>query len=128
MPVFVGGHHASLSPEDFYSPCIDGVVIGEGEMAIRRRRFEALGAGRICRRSRDWHLNEPSGPVYSPERPLSDNLDDLPIPARHLHEKLPQALPLGVPEALLHHGNGPGMPLPLRFLQRVEVLPAASAA
>ena len=31
VPVFVGGHHASLSPRDFYYPSIDGVVIGEGE-------------------------------------------------------------------------------------------------
>jgi radical SAM superfamily enzyme YgiQ (UPF0313 family) len=31
----VGGHHPSLMPESMYAPCIDTVVIGEGELTLR---------------------------------------------------------------------------------------------
>jgi hopanoid C-3 methylase len=82
VPVFVGGHHASLSPEDFYSPWIDGVVVGEGEMAIRDL-VSKCGNVEDLKKVPGLVVNEPSGPVHSPERPLVDNLDDLPIPGRH---------------------------------------------
>ena len=83
VPVFVGGHHASLSPEDFCGPSVDGVVIGEGEETTPDlvRAWERGGdLGTIP----GLTLNQASGPYYTPERPLVANLDDLSIPARHL--------------------------------------------
>lgn len=83
VPVFVGGHHASLSPEDFYCSDIDGVVVGEGEMVIR-------DLVQAHEKVQDWKgipglvINEPSAPHHTPDRPMVENLDDLPIPARHL--------------------------------------------
>lgn len=35
LVVVVGGHHASLSPEDFFLPEVDYIVCGEGEQAFR---------------------------------------------------------------------------------------------
>ncbi|NVM57375.1 MAG: cobalamin B12-binding domain-containing protein, partial [Desulfobacterales bacterium] len=41
----VGGHHATVVPEDFFSPFIDLIVIGEGVLAFREiiTRFERGG-------------------------------------------------------------------------------------
>jgi len=38
----VGGHHATIMPEDFYTPCIDIIVVGEGIFPFREiiRRLE----------------------------------------------------------------------------------------
>ena len=83
VPVFVGGHHASLSAEDFYSPDIDGVVVGEGEMAMRDL-VQAHEKGLGWKAIPGLVVNEPSAPHYTPGRPMVDNLDDLSIPARHL--------------------------------------------
>lgn len=81
--VFVGGHHASLSAEDFYCPDIDGVVIGEGEVALREI-IKVLEGGGNLRRIPGLFLNEPTNPLRTIERPLIANLDEVPIPARHL--------------------------------------------
>src|SRR6185312_4858337 len=35
LVVIVGGHHASLSPSDFFVPEIDYLICGEGEQAFR---------------------------------------------------------------------------------------------
>jgi radical SAM superfamily enzyme YgiQ (UPF0313 family) len=83
IPVFVGGHHASLSPEDFYCPSIDGVVVGEGEIAIRDL-ITAWESGNDLKNVPGVVLNRPSGPYYTPERPMVGDLDELPMPARHL--------------------------------------------
>jgi len=83
VPVFVGGHHASLSPGDFYYPSIDGVVIGEGE-ATTPELVRVLEKGGNLRTIPGLTLNEVSGPYYTPERPLINNLDELPLAARHL--------------------------------------------
>jgi len=83
VPVFIGGHHASLSPEDFCTPHIDGVVIGEGERAIRELA-EVLQSGGDLKSIPGMVLNEPAGPHFTVERPMIDNLDELPMPARHL--------------------------------------------
>jgi radical SAM superfamily enzyme YgiQ (UPF0313 family) len=83
VPVFVGGHHASLSPEDFYCPSIDGVVMGEGETALRDLVI-AWESGNDLQNIPGVVLNDPSGPRYTPERPMAEDLDQLPMPARQL--------------------------------------------
>jgi radical SAM superfamily enzyme YgiQ (UPF0313 family) len=85
-PVFVGGHHASLSPRDFYSPFVDGVVIGEGEKAAPEL-IRALENGEALGTIPGLALNQASGIYYTPERPLTANLDELPLPARHLTQR-----------------------------------------
>jgi radical SAM superfamily enzyme YgiQ (UPF0313 family) len=86
VPVFVGGHHASLSPEDFCGPSVDGVVIGEGEQTTPDL-VRAWECGEDLRIVPGLTLNLASGPYYTPERPLISNLDELSIPARHLTQR-----------------------------------------
>ena len=94
VPVFVGGHHASLSPEDFYCPTIDGVVIGEGERAMADlvRMWEN---GEDLQTLPGLALNQASGVYYTTERSLTPNLDELPIPARYLTNRYRQHYHLG---------------------------------
>jgi radical SAM superfamily enzyme YgiQ (UPF0313 family) len=94
VPVFVGGHHASLSPEDFYGPTIDGVVIGEGERATADL-VRAWENGEDLQTLPGLALNQASGVYYTPERSLTPNLDELPIPARHLTNRYRQHYHLG---------------------------------
>lgn len=82
---FVGGHHASLCPDDFAGRA-DAVVIGEGEMTAREllRAWETGGnlrevAGIAFQDGDAWSQTAP--------RPLIENLDDMPLPARHLTHK-----------------------------------------
>jgi len=83
VPVYVGGHHASLAPEDFYCSHIDGVVLGEGEKALRELVQAHQTRGEV-KAIAGLVVNEPSAPFYTPKRPMVENLDELPIPARHL--------------------------------------------
>jgi radical SAM superfamily enzyme YgiQ (UPF0313 family) len=86
VPVFVGGHHASLSPEDFCGPSVDGVVIGEGEKTTPDL-VRAWECGEDLATIPGLTLNQASGPYHTPERPLITNLDDLSIPARQLTKR-----------------------------------------
>ncbi len=82
-PVFVGGHHASLSPQDFLRPAIDGIVIGEGESPIREV-IAALENGGDLQKIPGLALNRGGTMVFTPGRPPSAEMDDLPIPNREL--------------------------------------------
>ncbi|MBI4513976.1 MAG: cobalamin B12-binding domain-containing protein [Gemmatimonadetes bacterium] len=87
VPVFVGGHHASLIPGDFLFPGspVDAVVIGEGE-------WPALDLADALERGDDpgtvpgvltlW--NRENG---FQQRTLSANLDGLPLPDRELSRR-----------------------------------------
>lgn len=81
--VFVGGHHASLNPSDFYHQDIDGVVIGEGEPTVPEL-VTALAEGTDLAQVPGLALNRPEGQSITPPRKPIENLDDLPLPARHL--------------------------------------------
>ena len=78
----IGGHHATVRPNDFLCPSLDVVVTGEGvfpfkEIVARRTRGDSLEGvpGTI--------LITAAGPVHSGPQPLRD-LDALPFPARDL--------------------------------------------
>ena len=84
----VGGHHATLCPDEFNSPYIDVVVIGEGVPAFREivdrwDRTKAIdfddvqGVG--LPREGKVHLTAP--------RPFPPNLDHMPRPNRSLSDK-----------------------------------------
>jgi radical SAM superfamily enzyme YgiQ (UPF0313 family) len=82
--VFVGGHHASLIPGDFLFPGspVDAVVIGEGEWT-GLELVDALergdDPGSVSAVATLANLGSGVG-----HRNHSNNLDDLPIPDRHL--------------------------------------------
>jgi radical SAM superfamily enzyme YgiQ (UPF0313 family) len=81
--VFVGGHHASLSPQDFSAPAVDALVIGEGEQTAAEL-INALAGGRDLLGIPGLVLNEGAEQIATGWRPLLANLDDLPLPLRHL--------------------------------------------
>jgi len=78
----VGGHHATIRPEDFFMPSIDLIVLGEGVFAFREivRRFQDGGGfdhipGVVCA---NGHRTEQLS--HAP----ADDLDTLPFPERGL--------------------------------------------
>jgi radical SAM superfamily enzyme YgiQ (UPF0313 family) len=85
MPIVVGGAHPTILPEETLqrNPEIDFCVVGEGE-GVMLHLVEALQSGRSTadipglayRRGQEVRVNPPSLPVA--------DLDDLPMPARHL--------------------------------------------
>ena len=82
----VGGYHATLCPQDFDLDYVDVVVAGEGEKTLQElvdaleQENEDLGqiAGLIYREERQQ--------VYTRARSLLADLDESPLPARHLTE------------------------------------------
>ncbi|MFQ5568199.1 MAG: B12-binding domain-containing radical SAM protein [Rhodothermales bacterium] len=79
----LGGHHATLCPEEFNASYIDAVVLGEGVTAfqevIERQRqgrdFEDVAGLAI---PRNGHMH------YTPTRPIPATLDHHPLPDRSL--------------------------------------------
>ncbi len=79
----VGGYHATLCPEDFDTAEVDVIVLGEGE-----RTFPEL----LIALEEGSDLEEVSGIVFrrggeqiaTQQRPLLTDLDESPLPARHL--------------------------------------------
>ncbi len=81
----VGGHHATVAPEDFLTPHIDLVVMGEGvfifkeiiSRLVSKRPFDGI-AGISYLKDKERIMNPPE--------PITD-LDIFPFPSRELTEK-----------------------------------------
>jgi radical SAM superfamily enzyme YgiQ (UPF0313 family) len=83
--VVVGGHDASRDPNWFHHDVIDAVAVGDGEEvmppmvdAIQRGHDLATIPGLMLHRDGRW--------VSTGHAPTRKNLDDYPLPARHLIE------------------------------------------
>ena len=81
----VGGHHATVIPEDFISPFIDVIVIGEGvfafkEIVKRCRKGEAFNDIPGIATKKGDNLRKSNGQSIT-------DLDALPFPARSLTKK-----------------------------------------
>jgi len=81
--IFVGGHHASLSPGDFAVPWVDGIVVGEGESSLPDLIW-ALASGSDLAAVPGLVLNTAAGQVHTGTRRLIADLDQLPRPERTL--------------------------------------------
>lgn len=81
--VFVGGHHATLNPMDFLHEAVDAVILGEGETTAPAL-LHALQTGADLQSVPGLMLFTPEGPRFTGMRPLLEDLDRLPFPARHL--------------------------------------------
>lgn len=81
----VGGHHATVAPDDFFIPSIDAVVRGEGVFV-----FKELMARLASKKSLDGIAGisyiDSGQRVMNPAEPATD-LDLFPFPARELTEK-----------------------------------------
>ncbi len=78
----VGGHHATVMPQDFYTPCIDIIVMGEGvfpfrEAVLRLEKKKDLAGipGAVCMEN---------GPIVINQGNQDTDLDALPFPSRGL--------------------------------------------
>jgi len=83
--VVIGGHDASRDPSWFHHDVIDAVAIGDGEEvmpplvdAIQRGHDLATIPGLMLHRDGRW--------ISTGHAPTRKNLDDYPLPARHLIE------------------------------------------
>ena len=82
IKIAVGGHHATVSPQDFFAPAIDVVVIGEGVFTFREY-LAALADGADLAKIAGIAFRTGSEFVQNSERPYP-GLDALHPPARHL--------------------------------------------
>jgi radical SAM superfamily enzyme YgiQ (UPF0313 family) len=80
--VVVGGHHATVQPEDFNVPDIDVVVIGEGVFTLREI-VRAVEQGSGFKEIKGLAIPCPNGMLYTAPRPYTD-LNELPFPDRTL--------------------------------------------
>jgi len=79
----VGGHDASRDPEWFRHRVVDAVAIGDGEEVLPAL-VDTLDRGADPRLSPGLMLNTEDGPVHTGPAPARRDLDELPLPARHL--------------------------------------------
>lgn len=81
--ILVGGHDASREPGWFNHPAIDAVAVGDGE-EVMPPLVDALKRGADPETVQGLVLNRDGGQVATPPAPMRDDLDSLPLPARHL--------------------------------------------
>jgi len=84
--VLVGGHDASREPRWFLHDTIDAVAIGDGE-EVMPALVDALERGADLATVPGLYLRLPhrtGEPSYTAAAPSRDDLDTLPMPARHL--------------------------------------------
>lgn len=89
----IGGPHASTNAAQVMQhACFDVACIGEGEFAMLEM-VRALDAGGDLGAVRGLAFRRNGGVIFSDPRPLLPDLNDLPMPARHLlplHKYVPQ--------------------------------------
>jgi len=112
--VFVGGHHASLSPKDFYVPEIDAVVVGEGEVTTREL-VGCLERGDDPRQVAGLVINGPEGQVMTPAREQVADMDSLPYPDRGLAAPYRRRYFHGIRRPLATVETARGCPYDCRF-------------
>jgi radical SAM superfamily enzyme YgiQ (UPF0313 family) len=81
--IVMGGHDASRDPSWFLRPGIDVIVVGDGE-EVMPGLVAAHEKGHDLKSVAGLVLNTPSGPVATGPAPARRDIDDLPLPARHL--------------------------------------------
>ncbi len=91
--VFIGGHHASLSPENFMVDSVDGIILGEGEITFRELVSKISGDGRLSD-VRGLLLNTGEGFMETGIRELEKNIDPL-RPFREISKKYRKAYYFG---------------------------------
>jgi radical SAM superfamily enzyme YgiQ (UPF0313 family) len=114
----VGGHHASIAPQDFNLPFVDAIAIGMGEDALRELVL-AHGARGDVRAVKGLAFPGPQGLAFSEARPLPESLDALPLPRRELaHRYRRHYRAFGHPVALINSSRG--CPFHCRFCSIVR--------
>ncbi len=87
MFTVVGGHHATLIPEDFFHPYVDAICLGDGEKVFPQM-LEALSAGRPLKSVPNLIWRDREGRfVHNGRIHEKTDADAIPLPRRGLVEK-----------------------------------------
>ena len=90
IAIVLGGPHPTLDPDGVLGqPQVDYVIRGEGEFSFSEFCREYLGGRRDGFVIAGLSYKTDGRATHQPDRPLIENLDDAPMPARHL---LPMSL------------------------------------
>lgn len=81
--ILLGGHDASREPGWFQHASIDAIAVGDGE-EVMPPLMAALDRGADLTKVVGLVLNRDGGQVATGEAPMREDLDTLPMPARHL--------------------------------------------
>lgn len=81
--ILVGGHDASREPGWFNHSTIDAIAVGDGE-EVMPLLVDALERGADLETVQGLVLNRNGEQKATPPAPMRDDLDSLPMPARHL--------------------------------------------
>jgi len=84
VKVIIGGMHATIMPQSLATePAIDFVIRGEGEATIREL-VQSIENGKELHDVAGLTYTKDGKLIETPDRPLIENLDEIPLPARHL--------------------------------------------
>jgi hopanoid C-3 methylase len=81
--IVIGGHDASRDPRWFLKPAVDVIVVGDGE-EVMPPLVEAWSGKHDLKGVPGLLINDPSGAIDTGHAPARGNIDNLPMPARHL--------------------------------------------
>jgi radical SAM superfamily enzyme YgiQ (UPF0313 family) len=81
--ILVGGHDASREPGWFNHTTIDAIAVGDGE-EVMPLLVDALKRGADLETVQGLMINRNGEQKATPPAPMRDDLDSLPMPARHL--------------------------------------------
>jgi radical SAM superfamily enzyme YgiQ (UPF0313 family) len=84
--VVVGGHDASRDPDFFLSDAIDLIAIGDGE-EVMPALVDAIARGGDLAKVNGLAIYRDEKLLRTPPAPMGRNLDEYPLPARHLIER-----------------------------------------
>jgi radical SAM superfamily enzyme YgiQ (UPF0313 family) len=87
VPVLVGGPHATILPEEPLRFGADLVLRGEGEFGILEIVDHLSGDRRANEIEGLSYIGSDGEPIHNPLRPLIDDLNVIPFPAKHLFVK-----------------------------------------
>lgn len=79
----IGGHHATMIPEDFNKYYVDAIVLGEGEISFNEL-LENYSNCKSLAQVKGIAVKEHGGLRFTEPRSLIDNLDKLPVTNRNL--------------------------------------------
>ena len=82
----IGGHHATVVPEDFNKEYIDAIVIGEGEITFKEL-VDVYENKTDFSKVDGIALPQKGSLIFTQPREPVENLDEMPLPARHLVAK-----------------------------------------
>jgi radical SAM superfamily enzyme YgiQ (UPF0313 family) len=81
--IVIGGHDASRDPRWFLKPAVDVIVVGDGE-EVMPPLVEAWSGKHDLKGVPGLLINDPGGAIDTGHAPARGNIDNLPMPARHL--------------------------------------------